>query len=553
MVLRQKTQEGISRANTGFYNSGIDGGVFPSTGPDTPFKLEAFNYVDLEGNLIFDIDYNDGDGEFYTFKLKSGEELTIPNIPYGYEYEIYEIDSQGNYVEVGDVFNTKWELKSATNTSGTLEESTTSIFTNEIKRSFIKVNKETKGNEEGEFTFRAKVWKDATDYLDLSSQGGTTTSEEGVYEFTISNGENFSIENIPFGYKYEVYEETPEGWDLVSIDGLTPREKAEGTIESEEPYEHTFLNAKRHKLVFEKKVSGNMGDKYKEFEFEVKVYGNKTLFMDEISDYRNSWDSDTLVGGVLFKNPEINQPLFVDYFESKVNQKTYAYGITDNGVKCYEGEDIDNEGSETYLPSIPRHLSINNGDIFHYELSGYGMGGIGYHSGHDEYPTAYLDLENSKHGGAIAIDYLDLSEYGAIESDDFASSIMFTIPEHTVVHLSSQYHEPEHKENIAVKTYTFKLKHGDKIEIEVPYGYTYEIVEKDYSDEGYKQSVDGKSGREVSGELTEDKSHLFENRNQVAVPTEVRLRNMVIPGLSVIALILVYFIIKVKKILQNAK
>ena len=103
-------------------------------------------------------------------------------------------------------------------------------------------------------------------------------------------------------------------------------------------------------------------------------------------------------------------------------------------------------------------------------------------------------------------------------------------------------------------TYTFKLKHNESIEIpNIPYGYQYEIVEKDYSDEGYKQLVDGKEGREVSGELIEDKNHLFENRNQVAVPTEIRLKNMVIPGLSVIALILVYFIIKIKKRLQNAK
>lgn len=604
----------------------------------------------------------------YKFTLQSGEEVVIKDIPYGSVYYINETDSEGNYIYIGESFgsNNQWYLDNmSANDVDILKDSKEIIFSNKIKRGSIKINKETKGNEEGEFNFKVKVWKETVGYnynnltlithmynepsddfygwsvdsyhewvneetgefikhdiywngirvsrlelltgpsasgtymgyeynthpftqeylhgdfelipflktfvyyvdenniehntetydrkdtgekitidgieyplivsgyghgaehnyqlfipelktenifLDLSDYGGIATSEEGVYEFTINNGENFVIDEIPFGYKYEVYEETPEGWDLVSIDGFTPREKAEGTIESEEPYEHTFLNAKRHKLVFEKKVSGNMGDKYKEFEFVVTIHSWKTIYNDEIKSLVSyGYDGSGTIGGVKLKNPDKNRLGIQNNY--KYNN---ACGI---GLRAIG----DNTPLKEFFASSDSPFHEIEIDYTYFDEKYIGA------TGNDS--SGSINFRGKSIAGMQYYDYLDLSEYGGYSSVS----------------------EPCDPYNDSEVFYTFKLKHGDKIEIEVPYGYTYEIYEEDYSDIGYKQSVDGKEGREVSGELTEDKSHLFENRNQAAVPTEVRIKNMIIPGLSVIALILVYFIIKIKKRLQNAK
>ena len=90
-------------------------------------------------------------------------------------------------------------------------------------------------------------------------------------------------------------------------------------------------------------------------------------------------------------------------------------------------------------------------------------------------------------------------------------------------------------------SYTFKLKHGDSITIpNIPSGYEYEIIETDYSNEGYKTKVDNTGGREKSGTITEDKEHEFENRLDGPVPTEVKVARYGLLLLLLFELLLVY-------------
>jgi len=605
-------------------------------------SINSVNFIKNNESGTLDLTEQD-DVYVGTFKLKKDEEIKFTDIPYSIEYEIYEIDQFGNRVAIGDIFNTKWELKSKTNDSGTLTENTTSVFTNKMKKGSINVKKETKGDEAGEFKFKVKVWKDVVGYdynnltlvtemyeepsddfynwgvgsyrecideeagelinhdiywngtcvsglelatcsssgawdymgyeynthpftqeylhgdfelipflktfvyyidenniehntetynhkdtgekitidgieyplivsgyghgaehnyqlfipklitenisLDLSEQLGEI-GDDRYYEFTLKNGENLKIEDIPFGHKYEVYEETPDGWELVSIDELTPRDKAEGTIESETPYEHTFLNAKKKTLTFGKEVTGNMGDKTKEFEFEVKVHGWKLLFADEVGQYlaANSYFGGT--AGILFKYPELNQPPFEAYFDKfesgnlrdlKEYVGTHTYCRFDTGLEYdspggYEGN------------------SLNNGDAYWQEISGRGVGNIGESHYSIDYPQPIEGIENTKQGEVYSPDWIDLEEYGG--------------------------------KYIGNGVFKFNLKHGETVTIpDLPYGYSYEIIEKDYSEEGYEQKVDGAAGRRVSGTLTEDKEHKFENRLQVSVPTKISLYN----------------------------
>ena len=117
------------------------------------------------------------------------------------------------------------------------------------------------------------------------------------------------------------------------------------------------------------------------------------------------------------------------------------------------------------------------------------------------------------------IQYVDLSEYGGVDNGD--------------------------------GTYTFMLGHKDSITIEeIPYGYKYEITEKDYSEMGYKTTIDGNFGKTINGTMDDNKSHEFVNKNHSVVPTEIRLTNLILPGLIGIALICIYYIIKIKKKLR---
>lgn len=97
--------------------------------------------------------------------------------------------------------------------------------------------------------------------------------------------------------------------------------------------------------------------------------------------------------------------------------------------------------------------------------------------------------------------------------------------------------------------YTFKIKNGESIIIpNIPAGSTYEIVEKDYSSEGYTTTVDGNETREVSGTITEDKIHNYVNRVDTAVPTNVTKGiNYTLLGLLLATALSMYYLYYRKK------
>ena len=76
-------------------------------------------------------------------------------------------------------------------------------------------------------------------YPDLSSQF-QSAGENGIYSFSLKNGEGKSIA-MDEGYSYEVWEETKEGWKLVAINNNSSLTKAEGTMGTED-VTYTFKN-----------------------------------------------------------------------------------------------------------------------------------------------------------------------------------------------------------------------------------------------------------------------------------------------------------------------
>ena len=98
-------------------------------------------------------------------------------------------------------------------------------------------------------------------YLDLSQYGGVSNGDNS-YRFTVSNGNSFTIPDIPKGYKYEITEVAKDCWTNVSKTNDT------GTISSDTLSE--WVNKKNDvSLNILKNVKGNLGDKTKKFAFEL--------------------------------------------------------------------------------------------------------------------------------------------------------------------------------------------------------------------------------------------------------------------------------------------
>ena len=213
----------------------------------------------------------------YHFSLAPGETIDFEGcVPMGWNYEITEIGLEG----------TIWEKKSNT-ANAAIEDfdgEEAVGFVNQKKLYDLTINKETVDNAPGNFEFKVKVWHEQVIHsgtegeestilripMNLSNQFGLPDAD-GYYHFNLSNDGSVKIEDILYGYYYEVIEVPQDDWSLESS------ENTAGTMSKDSVT--TFTNKKHISLAFSKEVTGGFGDKNKEFEFEVKVY-NETQTID---------------------------------------------------------------------------------------------------------------------------------------------------------------------------------------------------------------------------------------------------------------------------------
>lgn len=73
-------------------------------------------------------------------------------------------------------------------------------------------------------------------YAQWQARNNSVNITDGEGTFTLRGGESATFENLPAGTSYQVWEETPSGWVLVSQEGQN------GTIEPTETAEATFRN-----------------------------------------------------------------------------------------------------------------------------------------------------------------------------------------------------------------------------------------------------------------------------------------------------------------------
>jgi hypothetical protein len=375
----------------------LDETTFPPTIPGEPAsKLPVGCIIPEQSQTAEELETImskiDEDG-YYQFTLQENETKTFNYIPYGYKYEVKELSQDG------------WRVIGQDKYIGEVKKDESIEFLNE-KYFTLKFYKTAFGSsefldEEFEFTVSAKTSRD--EVIDLSDQGGILV-EDGIYKFILKSSQSKEFE-LPAGSKYSIIEKISDRF--LTYTSLSNSNEVSGTLGSNT--EINFTNIEKHPLEFSKKVSGNQGDKKKEFEFVVKLYTN--TLNDET--YENNYENDVIDEG--------------NFYTAKLTSVLPS-----------------NHDNEPFI-------SIN--------------------SGHDQSPV-----------------YFDLSEYGGTSNGD--------------------------------GTYTFKLKHGDNITIpDIPYGYSYEIVEKDYSEEEYLTTVDGVEGRVASGNLTTNTLHKFENNKNTPVDT----------------------------------
>ena len=324
----------IQTTSEGNYGGTLDDKSDNGTKSDV---LDQGIYVVPEGKTITYTMTPDNKYRIKKLEIK-GADGSIQEIKYNGD-ELYKM-SNGDTVAVIDAAGNTATLTAKANGVFTLEipyaESEEDIYVEWEKYiGNLTIRKETTSDKSGSFDFRIKVWQtdDTTTLLDLSALFCQPNSQ-GYYSFTLPNNENIGIQ-IPYGYSYEVYENTQVGWRLKNINGDEEKTKATGSIvSSNDDITETFLNELvTFDLTIKKIVTGNMGDLDKKFDFTVKIINREnTAINGTYKVVKNGIEetADIPNDGYVFKLKHNETFVIKDIEES------YSYVITETDTEYIE-------------------------------------------------------------------------------------------------------------------------------------------------------------------------------------------------------------------------
>lgn len=281
--------------------------------------------------------------------------------------------------------------------------------------------------------------EEVTTYWNFAEGEGQTT-DPVLYEFSLANGEEKTFD-IPQKYEYEVYEETPAGWVLVSIDGTEDASSATGLL-SEENYatKHTFLNRQLPcgDLIVTKTLAGNAPVAGAEFRFTVTL-------------------SDTSITG------------------------TYGEMSFTNGVATFTLK----HGESKTASNLPNGITyeVTEAD---YTADGYvttKTGDTGTIVGNSEQTAAFKNTRNAD--GSLTVSKT-LEGNDTDSTKEFTFTITLSDPT-----INGTYSGVTFTNGVA----TITLKGGESKTIEgLPNGVGYEVTEADYSADGYVTTKTGDTG-----------------------------------------------------------
>lgn len=212
--LSQVDTEGVYKTVWEVYNS-FGSGDYSFTMQNSDAVSTSITNDDFRVEIDEDIEYfdfstiaipvtdDDHDGKaddgIYAFTLSNHGSITALNIPYGYTYEVYEVDSRGHIISVGsNIDSTDWKLKSITGDSntGTITDDTYVNFTNELVHD-LTITKQTTDNVSGLFDFKIVFTEPNNDSEE------TTTDKISVKKSFIDGSDNPVVINSTITWAYD--------------------------------------------------------------------------------------------------------------------------------------------------------------------------------------------------------------------------------------------------------------------------------------------------------------------------------------------------------------
>lgn len=144
-----------------------------------------------------------------------------------------------------------------------------------IRRTGISLTLNYQSDAEGRLEISKIVTGNADDQQDIfsftmildqpiSNQYGDLTFNQGVANFTLTNGETIVVDHLPAGIAYKITEASNENYRVAYSN-------AEGTVPSNGSVSVVIENTKLNPLSISKMVQGEMGDKTKPFHFDITL------------------------------------------------------------------------------------------------------------------------------------------------------------------------------------------------------------------------------------------------------------------------------------------
>ncbi len=381
-----------------------------------------------------------------TFTLSHGQSITIENLPINTNYEVIEEEAnQDGYVTT------------VQNKEGVIGEEKPKevVFTNTRNQyGNLSISKKVSGNAielNRNFTFKVVFTRNNSALegkYSYKASDGTMKEIENGQTVSLKAGETIIIENLPINTNYEVIEveANQDGYVTTSVGDR-------GVIEDAVTKEAIFTNTRNQygNVKISKFVSGNLGERNRDFEFKVTLLDRNSKPLEGKYSYTGSKTGSISNNGIvkLKHNESIiieNLPIGVQYQVEEINQSGYVVTSENtNGV-------IEN--------NITKEVVFTNTKNSLFDT---------------------LTVENIVNGNAG-----DLNK-------DFNFIITLTDKDGNL--LIGTYSYSGSKEGTLVSGDSIALKHGESITIEnLPIGVKYVVEEIEFNQDGYTTTVNQSEG-----------------------------------------------------------
>ena len=274
------------------------------------------------------------------FTLRHGESIRIKDLPKGLSYSIEE------QIDVEDIYDVSIDGEDSNKIAGTVQDATkkTVSFVNS-KSTFgnLLVRKSVTGNlgeldrpfsfnlQMGALEVKTYEFELLNDKNETVETGIMTFDDDYKAAFTLRHGESLKIKGLPNKVTYSLTEKSEEGY----VTTTTGNEN--GLIVGLSTPEVVFTNTRETHgtLLIEKYVTGNGGDRSREFNFNLKVQGledgeYEAEVIDMTSGHIKNIKLDFKDGHTVFKlkhaeQLQVDLPKNLEYTVSEDDYRLYGY------------------------------------------------------------------------------------------------------------------------------------------------------------------------------------------------------------------------------------